>query len=169
MTPKLLSRITPLTIIADAVPATTSSAVRLSLDPALGRRNVVDGAWWPYSRNAAVELPGLIAAVDQRLGRAILRIALHLDAWDDIPRRVPARGRQVMVDWFRGADFGLIRLTLAGMEHVDLLVVPSGTARAPAVEALLTGAGRVRPIDILTAMRRRSAMGELIACPKEIS
>ena len=65
---------------------------------------MVDGAWWPYSRDAAAELPNLIAAVDQRLGRTTLRIGVHQDAWRRIPRRIPARGRQVRIGWFRQTD-----------------------------------------------------------------
>ncbi|MFI6600469.1 DUF5994 family protein [Nonomuraea sp. NPDC050536] len=62
--PTILSHLRPLTTVARV-----DSAVRLTLNPALDRRAVVNGAWWPYSRDAAAELPGLIAAVDRLLGR----------------------------------------------------------------------------------------------------
>ncbi|MDP9863099.1 MULTISPECIES: DUF5994 family protein [Streptosporangium] len=172
MTPKLLSRITPPVV---AVPMTTSSAVRLSLDLVPGHRGLVDGAWWPYSRNAGVELPGLIAAVDRLLGRPVLRVGLHADVWDGVPRRIPARGRQVEVGPSRSADHRLIRLSVAGMEHVDLLVIPSGTACVPAMDALelaVTCAGRLRPVDILTAVHAPVPAGPPCAgarAPAEVS
>ncbi|RCG28654.1 hypothetical protein DQ384_23220 [Sphaerisporangium album] len=160
MTPTVLSHLTPLSAVAGAPPA-IDSAVRLRLDPVLGRRGTVDGAWWPRSRNAAAELPDLIAAVDQRLDRITLRVGLHVDAWDDIPHRIPARGRQVRVGWFRYTDPRLITLILMGSEPLILLVVPPGTADGTATAALTLAARgvRLRPADIITAAHRSAAAG----------
>ncbi|TKK86552.1 hypothetical protein FDA94_20825 [Herbidospora galbida] len=121
---------TPIKSVASAMPQ-ADSAVRLSLSPALDRTAVADGAWWPRSRDATAELPGLIAAVDQRMGRATMRVGLHADAWDDIPHRIPARGRQIRVGWFRHSDPRMITLTLDGRQEVALLVVPPDAERAP--------------------------------------
>ncbi|MFG1708012.1 DUF5994 family protein [Nonomuraea sp. M3C6] len=79
MMPILLAGSAPLSTAAGAV-STTGSAIRLSVSPGLDRRGTVDRAWWPHSRGAAVALPGLVAAVDQRLGRTTLRIGLYRDA-----------------------------------------------------------------------------------------
>jgi hypothetical protein len=135
MTPTILSHLKPLSSVTSAVPA-VDSAIRLSLNAVLDRRASVDGAWWPYSRDAAAELPGLITAVDQRIGRATLRVSVYADAWDDIPRRIPARGRQVRIGSFRSGDPHVITLILAGAEPIRLLVIPADTA-GPA-EATLT-------------------------------
>lgn len=117
---------------------------------------MVDGAWWPGSRDAAAELPALVAAVDQRLGRTTLRVGVHQDAWGHIPRRLPARGRQVRVGWFRHTDPRLITLSFAGGEPVVLLVIPPGTAAGPA-EAMLKltaqGTAGLSIDDILTVAR----------------
>jgi hypothetical protein len=43
-------------------------------------QGVVDGSWWPRTRDPAVELPALIAAVTDRLGM-VDRIALNASAW----------------------------------------------------------------------------------------
>ncbi|MFC3823331.1 DUF5994 family protein [Planomonospora venezuelensis] len=68
MTPTLLSQRAPLSSVSSAIPR-ADSALRLALHPVPNRRAAADGAWWPCSRDAAAELPDLIAAVDQRLGR----------------------------------------------------------------------------------------------------
>lgn len=61
---------------------TSPDKVRLSPDPALTRRGAVDRAWWPASYDAGAELPALIAAIDQRLERRVLRVGLHMDTWE---------------------------------------------------------------------------------------
>ncbi|MFC6561030.1 DUF5994 family protein [Nonomuraea cavernae] len=140
--------------VATAIP-TTDSLVRVSLDPGLGRRTMVDGAWWPYSRDAAAQLPGLISAVDQRLGRTTLRVGLHLDSWDHIPRRVPARGRQVRVGWFRVGDPRVITLILAGTEYITLLVIPPDAPNgSAALELAAGGTPGLHPADILDTAHR---------------
>ncbi|GAA3661755.1 hypothetical protein GCM10022224_026610 [Nonomuraea antimicrobica] len=63
-----------------AFPVTGPEKVRLSLDPDLARRGAVDGAWWPVGYDAGAELPGLIAAIDQRLNRRVPRVGPHIDA-----------------------------------------------------------------------------------------
>ncbi|MFI7470184.1 DUF5994 family protein [Nonomuraea sp. NPDC049646] len=66
---------------------------RLSIDPAPNQRNVADRARWPSSPDASAELPGLVAAVGELLDQVTLRIGIHGDMWQNIPRRIPARGR----------------------------------------------------------------------------
>ncbi|MEV4569709.1 DUF5994 family protein [Nonomuraea sp. NPDC049419] len=130
------------------------SALRLSLNTVLHQQGTIDGAWWPRTRDAGAELPALISAVDQRLGRAVLRVGLHVDAWDDIPRRIQAPDRQVRVGWFRSADPRLITLSFAGTSPISLLVIPPRTAAGPAMAALAGAAEDtfgVRPADLLRA------------------
>ncbi|GGO27070.1 DUF5994 family protein [Microbispora bryophytorum] len=161
MVPALLSRPKPLSAAAPEGPV-IDSAVRLSLNPVLDRRATVDGAWWPYSRDATAELPGLIAAVDQRVGRTTLRVGVYRDAWDHIPRRVPAHRRQVKVGWFRYIDPHVITLILSGAEPVVLLVVPPGTASGPAEAVLTLVTGKttgLAPADILAAAHLPTAPG----------
>lgn len=147
-----------------------ASAIRLSLSPVMDRPAAVAGAWWPCSRDAAAELPGLIAAVDQRLGRTTLRVGVSREAWDHISRRIPAGERQVRVDWFRSTDPRVITLSLSGGEPITLLVIPSATASGPAEAALrlasqdTTGLG---PADILSiahlpAAPRKSEGGHIL-------
>ncbi|MER6512078.1 DUF5994 family protein [Nonomuraea sp. NPDC001636] len=133
---------------------TGSEEVRLSLDPDLARRGAVDGAWWPAGYDAGAELPALIAAIDQRLERRVLRVGLHVDTWHSIPHRIAAPGRQVRVGWFRTIDPHLINLIIPGIEHINLLVIPPDTTPAAAEKALDLATrcrGRTRSGDLLTA------------------
>ncbi|MEU4829600.1 DUF5994 family protein [Streptosporangium sp. NPDC023615] len=130
-------------ISASAASGSTASAAspaRVSLDPTLGRRGAVDGGWWPRSRDAAAELPGLIADIDHRLNRPVLRVGLPLESWDDIPHRVAAPGRQVKVGWFRHMDAHTVTLIGANTEPVTLRVIPPDTEDGAATDALTAAA-----------------------------
>ncbi|GAA5068218.1 hypothetical protein HNP84_008338 [Thermocatellispora tengchongensis] len=135
MTPTFLTYPDPLSAVAVRVPE-VDSTVRLSLDAVRGRRAGVDGAWWPYSRDAAAELPGLIAAVDQRLGRTTLRVEVRMESWENVPRQIPARGRRIRVGRFHGSDPRLITLILSDGEPIVLLVIPPDTIGGGAGTAL---------------------------------
>ncbi|MFB4274564.1 DUF5994 family protein [Nonomuraea sp. MTCD27] len=152
MTLTLLSQRAPLISASSAIPC-ADSALRLSLHPVPNRRAMVDGAWWPYSRNAAAELPGLIAAVDRLLDRVTLRVSVHGDTWQSLPRRISARGRQIRISWSRHTDPRVITLRFATGEPVILLIIPSGAA-AGAAEATLKLTAQdtagLMPDDILT-------------------
>ncbi|MFF4625778.1 DUF5994 family protein [Nonomuraea jabiensis] len=140
---------------------TAPEKARLSLDPTLTRQGAVDGAWWPATYDAGAELPALIAAIDQRLNRRVLRVGLHLDTWDNIPHRIAAPGRHVKVGWFRTIDPHVVNLIIPGIEHLNLLVIPPGTTPAAADKALGMATrcrGRTRPGDILTAADRNSSL-----------
>ncbi|WP_405142094.1 DUF5994 family protein [Sphaerisporangium sp. NBC_01403] len=119
-------------------PAAEAPPVRLSLPPAGDHPRAVDGVWWPRSKDAAAELPGLIAAVDERLGEMTLRVGLHVDAWSDIPHRIPAPGRAVRVGWFRAMDPERVTLIVRGQKDVTLRVIPP-EASAESAEAALAG------------------------------
>ncbi|MFB4273505.1 DUF5994 family protein [Nonomuraea sp. GTA35] len=135
---------------------------RLSLDPALTRRGAVDGAWWPATYDAGAELPALIAAIDQHLQLRVLRVGLHVDIWHNIPHRIAAPGRYVKVGWFRTIDPHVVNLITRGTEHLNLLIIPPGTAPAAATNALGLATRcrrRTRAGDILTAANHNGASG----------
>lgn len=133
--------------------APPAPAVRLNLAPDPTRRGVVDGGWWPRSLDATAELPALIAAVDQRLGRSVNRVALSVTTWSNIPRRILVPGRTVKVGWFSAIDPLIVSLTIAHAENIILLVIPPDTAAATADTALALSTasrGHGHPADILT-------------------
>ena len=134
---------------------------RVSFDPALNRHGAVDGGWWPHSRNALTELPGLIAALDSRPGVRVQRLSIHRDDWDEIPRRLTADGHVVRVDWFTTIPRHTVSVTAVGKEPIALLVVPPGTAEGTAVTAMnmtVTGRGAAQAADILTASEAQSRL-----------
>jgi hypothetical protein len=132
-----------------AIPARLPSA-RVSFDLALIRRGAVGGGWWPRSRDALTELPGLIAALDARPGVRVQRVAVHRDEWDEIPHRLTAdNGHFVRVDWFTTIPRRTVSVTTAGgREPIALLVVPPNTRAEDAWAAMntaATGPGTPRP------------------------
>jgi Family of unknown function (DUF5994) len=115
---------------------------RLSLDPATVRQAGIHGGWWPRSRDAAAELPGLIAELSTRAGR-VSRVGLQADAFRNIPHKLTVGGRKVPVGWFRYMNKHTVILTMAGRDDLVLLVIPPRASREAAAEALgLAASGR---------------------------
>jgi hypothetical protein len=135
---------------------------RVSFGPALSRRGAAGGGWWPHSRNALTELPGLIAALDSRPGVRVQRLSVHRDDWDGIPHRLTTgAGHVIRVDWFTIIARHTLSVTTAGNEPIELLVVPPGTAEDTAQTALTmaaTGPGGAQAADILTASEAQSQL-----------
>lgn len=109
---------------------------RLSLTPSSSARGAVDGAWWPRSKDAAIELGALIEELAAQ--RTPVRgIALTRVGWDSAPRRIQlASGRKVAVDWLRTGDVRRIRISDINYQRIDLLVIPVDTTPAVAERAL---------------------------------
>ncbi|MGK5111778.1 MULTISPECIES: DUF5994 family protein [unclassified Geodermatophilus] len=102
--------------------------VRVSLRSDVGSgEHPFDGAWFPRSRDLAVELPELIAALDRR-GLRVERFTYPLEAWSPVARKVVVGGRVVRTGGFRSMDSGVVCLTWhGGTRRADLLVVPPET------------------------------------------
>ena len=109
------------------------SAPRLSLEPTLSRSGMFDGAWWPSTRDARAELPGLIEALSLRLG-AITQVGLDIDAWDEVPHRLTVNGHIVQVGWSPARDHTL-SVTCRDQNRFLLLVIPPQTDPTAAAAA----------------------------------
>jgi hypothetical protein len=132
---------------------TASSGLRLRLSPTLAGAGILDGGWWPRSRDPDTELPALIAGLESTLG-PITRLAINPDAWDRAPRRVALDGRRVRVGWFRTMDPHMIGVTRASQDRLALLVVPPEAAGQAAQRAMTMAADATNgagPAAILTA------------------
>lgn len=148
------SAVPPPSASGSARPPPATSSPRVNYDPEPTRPGAVDGGWWPHSRNALAELPGLIAALNSRPGIRVQRLSVHRDEWDEIPHRLTIGGHAVRVDWFTTIPRHTVSVTAAAHEPIALLVVPAavseGTAKtAMNVAAASRGAGQAS--DILAA------------------
>ncbi|EST37346.1 hypothetical protein N566_13545 [Streptomycetaceae bacterium MP113-05] len=109
------------------LPDETHQAVRpgtalLRLETTGNRHGVLDGAWWPRSRDVTRELPSLIAALTEHLG-PVRRVGLDESAWEELPTRVVVDNRVVHIDSSPvGDDTALI--TCGDRDLFSFLVVP---------------------------------------------
>jgi len=119
------------TLISTAAPA----APRLKFRGEVSRRTILDGAWWPRSRDVVVELSNLVAALDARQF-PVARIMLNPSVWDSHPRRIGVAGRTVRLGWFTTLGAELLIATTSGDQRVDLLVVSPNAPPASADAAM---------------------------------
>ncbi|MFH8557061.1 DUF5994 family protein [Streptomyces celluloflavus] len=125
-----------------------SSPARLSFAPAGSPPGLLDGAWWPRSRDLFRELPALIAVLDVRWGR-ITHVTVNPTYWPVVPRKVPVAGHTVHVGWFAAEqDPNKLILLSYTMGRWDLLVIPPETD--PTAAARLMSAAST-PGGLLTA------------------
>ncbi|MGW5346642.1 DUF5994 family protein [Streptomyces sp. NPDC004050] len=112
---------------------------RLSLTPKTTLAGQLDGAWWPYSRDLAVELPPLAAALDEVWGR-ITRVTVNPTRWPVIPHKVPVAGHSVHVGWFTEQHPDKLILLSLTVGRWDLLVIPPETEPAAATRLMTAAA-----------------------------
>ncbi|MFF3941396.1 DUF5994 family protein [Streptomyces phaeofaciens] len=108
------------------------SPLRLSLAPVGAAPPLLDGAWWPSSRDLTAELPALTAVLDPLWGW-ITRVTVNPTHWPVVPRKVPVAGHVVNVGWFLAEQDPHELLLLS--YHVgrwNLLVVPPRTDQVSA-------------------------------------
>ncbi len=131
---------------------TAPGGPRLSLAPGWAKQGGISGGWWPRGREAATELPGLIADLNARAGR-VSRVALQVSAFTSIPHQLTVDGRNVHVAWFRYMNIHTVILTMASRADLVLLVVPPEADAAAAAEALQLAASgwRVGPPEGILA------------------
>ncbi|WP_329464322.1 DUF5994 family protein [Streptomyces sp. NBC_01431] len=114
-------------------------AARVALKSPGSSPGLLDGAWWPRSRDLLRELPALIDVLDSRWGR-ITRIAVNPRHWPVIPRKIPVAGHVVKAGWFKAEqDPHKLLLLSYTAGRWDLLVIPPET-NAPAAARLMAAA-----------------------------
>ena len=112
--------------------------VRVSLrDDAGEGTSAFDGAWWPRSRDLAVEVPELIAELERR-GVRVERFTYALEAWSaPVDRKIVVGGRIVRTGGFRSMDPQVVCISWeGGAKRADLLVVPPETDVVTGARAL---------------------------------
>jgi hypothetical protein len=135
-----------------------ADAIRLKLDPHSSHTTVLDGAWWPRTRDLAAELPALVHALAGKRG-TISHAMLNVEDWDlPHPRRIPAAEGQVRLGWYTSQPTGLLTLICDfGRDRFDLLVVPvdaSASSAATAMDAAAAADHTERVPELLAAINR---------------
>lgn len=111
-------------------------AARLALKADGTSRGLLDGAWWPRSRDLLSELPALTEVLDALWGR-ITRIAVNPKSWPVIPHEIPVGGHVVKVGWFTPEiDPHKLLLLSYGTGRWDLLVIPPETGAESAARLM---------------------------------
>ncbi|MYV48189.1 hypothetical protein GT031_22045 [Streptomyces sp. SID2888] len=106
----------------------------LRLETTQAREGVLDGAWWPRSRDIGAELPALLSALIGHLG-PVTRVGLDAAAWEGLPTRIVVEDRVVHIDSFPVGD-DTVLITRGDQDIFSLLVVPPDTAPEAARAAM---------------------------------
>jgi hypothetical protein len=124
--------------VEDRIPFSASPLLRLRLAPPGSAPALIDGAWWPRSRDLAAELPALVAVLDPLWGR-ITHVTVNPTFWPVVPRWVPVHGHVVKVGWFRAEqDPHKLLLLSYTVGRWDLLVIPPETSDVTAARLMTT-------------------------------
>ena len=125
---------------------------RLALKSANTSPELLDGAWWPRSRDLADELSALADVLDPLSGR-ITRIAVNPRYWPVVPRKVPLNGHVVKVGWFTTElDPHKILLLSYTTGRWDLLVIPPETGADAAARLMAAASDSTGPQTTATAL-----------------
>ncbi|MFD5326562.1 DUF5994 family protein [Streptomyces sp. NPDC127092] len=106
----------------------------LRLETTGSRQSLLDGAWWPRSRDVEREVPPLVTALSEHLG-PITRVGLDASAWNGIPTRLVVGDQVVHLDSFPVGD-DTVLITRGGNDHFSLMVVPPDTGPEAARSAM---------------------------------
>ncbi|MEW5628569.1 DUF5994 family protein [Streptomyces hydrogenans] len=106
----------------------------LRLETTGSRQSLLDGAWWPRSRDVEREIPPLLTALTEYLG-PVTRVGLDASAWNGIPTRLFVDGRVVHLDSFPVGD-DTVLVTRGDNDHFSLMVVPPATTPEAARTAM---------------------------------
>lgn len=129
---------TPAPQVSDRAP------LRLSVGDHPVPRAHLDGAWWPQSRDLAVEVADLVDHFPDRVGQ-VRRLLYSRPDWDpdasgSWARRVPVRRGYVKVGSFPSDDTHVMVVALTSGARLHLLVVPSSFEASSATAAMTAAA-----------------------------
>ncbi|HEX6246682.1 MAG TPA: DUF5994 family protein [Nocardioidaceae bacterium] len=98
--------------------------LRLQLSGAPGHA-VLDGGWWPHSREIDIELADLVDQFPEGTG-CVARALYSRPDWDGQPHRIRVTRGWLKTGSFPGDNTRMVVLTMATGEQLRLLVVPPG-------------------------------------------
>ncbi|MFI0960158.1 DUF5994 family protein [Streptomyces sp. NPDC021080] len=141
---------------------------RLALKADGPSRGLLDGAWWPRSRDLLRELPALTDALDTVWGR-ITRIAVNPEHWPVIPDEVPVSGHVVKVGWFTPEiDPHKLLLLSYGTGRWDLLVIPPETGPEAAARLMAAASAYGGPPLTASALITADRVPHGVSVPKQV-
>jgi len=110
--------------VTELRPTITVDDTRLVWAPADASK-MLDGAWWPTSRDAPTEITALVPHASRQLGGAVTRVSLNIDSWGpDQPRRLTVGDTLVRLGWFHTLDAATITLARGSFDRITLVVIP---------------------------------------------
>jgi hypothetical protein len=104
--------------------ATHRTDTRLELRTGSPTSTILDGAWWPRTRNSAHELTVLIEALDADHANVRL-LMLNPHGWSGRPRRINLHDHSVRVEWITMLDRSVVICATAGGRRLDFQLVVS--------------------------------------------
>ncbi|MCX5377385.1 DUF5994 family protein [Streptomyces sp. NBC_00091] len=126
---------TPPLLLPDAIhQAVKPGTALLRLETTRSREGLLDGAWWPRTRDIETELPALISTLIGHLG-PIARVGVDAAAWNGLPTRLVIDDQVVHLDSDPVGD-DTVLITRGDNDHFALLVVPPETTADAAREAM---------------------------------
>ncbi|MFE1899338.1 DUF5994 family protein [Streptomyces yangpuensis] len=126
---------TPPLLLPDAIHrAVNPGTALLRLETTPSREGLLDGAWWPRTRDIETELPALIGVLTGHLG-PITRVGVDASAWNALPPRLIIDDQVVHLDSDPVGD-DTVLITRGHNDHFALLVVPPDTTADAAREAM---------------------------------
>ena len=139
-------------------------AARIRLKPRSEHRGMVNGAWWPRTRDLVRELPPLIAALEEQAGWGTIHHAtVNVRMWPEFPKRIRTGSHVVRVGWYDAEqdpnDICLISISQGG--RWDLLVVPPELDPDSAVHLMVRAStpGNSQTASALLAMASAHLVG----------
>jgi hypothetical protein len=115
----------------------TRRPLRLRLGRAPGQ-DLLDGAWWPYSRDLESEMSDLVQRFPLDHG-SISRVVYSRPDWDSAPHQLTAGPTVIEVGPSPRDDTHVLVLELSDDSRLTLLVVPPDFTPGQGEEALLAG------------------------------
>lgn len=112
-----------------------ASHPRMRLTPGRLPSEHIDGAWWPRTPSLADELPSLLSALSDRLGRAVM-VGYRENGWTDAPPTLEIDGSMVHLVGFVSDEPASVIVIGHDGHHVTLRVIAPQTADREAEQAL---------------------------------
>ena len=94
---------------------------RLLLTHTRASRAVLDGAWWPRSRDALAELSSVVPALSERYGR-IRSVLLNGSAWTGRDRRLAIADHVVRIDQIQRGPYISAACIIKSTVHIPPLI-----------------------------------------------